>query len=108
MKLRNTVSNGRYDAVVVGAGPYGLSTAAHLQGRGLRVGLFGKALPTRRFMRHRAIPPGQATFNSEALSGQHCTPSYSMHRIEYGLPGMRFYVSDVLSLCVPPVKSRIR
>jgi cation diffusion facilitator CzcD-associated flavoprotein CzcO len=31
-----------YDAVVVGAGPYGLSTAAHLLGRGLRVAVFGK------------------------------------------------------------------
>ncbi len=26
-----------YDAIVVGAGPYGLSTAAHLRGRGLSV-----------------------------------------------------------------------
>jgi thioredoxin reductase len=34
----------RYDAVVVGAGPYGLSTAAHLLGRGLSVGVFGKTL----------------------------------------------------------------
>ncbi|HEX4629250.1 MAG TPA: hypothetical protein VH137_10725, partial [Gemmatimonadales bacterium] len=33
-----------YDAVVVGAGPYGLSTAAHLLGRGLRVGVFGRTL----------------------------------------------------------------
>jgi cation diffusion facilitator CzcD-associated flavoprotein CzcO len=33
-----------YDAVVVGAGPYGLSTAAHLRGRGLRVAVFGKTL----------------------------------------------------------------
>jgi cation diffusion facilitator CzcD-associated flavoprotein CzcO len=33
-----------YDAVVVGAGPYGLSTAAHLLGRGLNVGVFGKPL----------------------------------------------------------------
>jgi thioredoxin reductase len=31
-----------YDAVVVGAGPYGLSVAAHLIGRGLRVGMFGR------------------------------------------------------------------
>jgi lysine/ornithine N-monooxygenase len=30
-----------YDAIVVGAGPYGLSTAAHLIGRSLRVGVFG-------------------------------------------------------------------
>jgi hypothetical protein len=34
----------QYDAVVVGAGPYGLSTAAHLLGRGLKVGVFGKTL----------------------------------------------------------------
>jgi FAD-dependent urate hydroxylase len=33
-----------YDAVVVGAGPYGLSTAAHLLGRGLNVGVFGRPL----------------------------------------------------------------
>src|SRR5438552_4213498 len=33
-----------YDAVVVGAGPYGLSTAAHLIGRGLKVAVFGRTL----------------------------------------------------------------
>jgi FAD-dependent urate hydroxylase len=33
-----------YDVVVVGAGPYGLSTAAHLLGRGLKVAVFGKTL----------------------------------------------------------------
>jgi len=33
-----------FDVVVVGAGPYGLSTAAHLRGRGLKVGIFGKTL----------------------------------------------------------------
>jgi FAD-dependent urate hydroxylase len=33
-----------YDVVVVGAGPYGLSTAAHLVDRGLRVGVFGKPM----------------------------------------------------------------
>jgi pyruvate/2-oxoglutarate dehydrogenase complex dihydrolipoamide dehydrogenase (E3) component len=30
--------------VVIGAGPYGLSVAAHLQGRGLKVAIFGKPL----------------------------------------------------------------
>jgi cation diffusion facilitator CzcD-associated flavoprotein CzcO len=43
-----------YDAVVVGAGPYGLSTAAHLRGRGLRVAVFGKTLE---MWRHR-MPKG--------------------------------------------------
>lgn len=33
-----------FDVVVVGAGPYGLSAAAHLLRRGLRVGVFGKTL----------------------------------------------------------------
>lgn len=32
------------DVVVVGAGPYGLSAAAHLQGKGLSVAIFGKPL----------------------------------------------------------------
>lgn len=35
---------GQYDAVVVGAGPYGLSAAAHLRGKGLKVAVFGKPL----------------------------------------------------------------
>lgn len=37
-------SNVDYDAVVVGAGPYGLSAAAHLRDRGLEVGVFGRPL----------------------------------------------------------------
>ena len=34
----------QYDVVVVGAGPYGLSAAAHLLGKGLNVAVFGKPL----------------------------------------------------------------
>jgi len=33
-----------YDAVVVGAGPYGLSIAAHLKSQGLKVACFGKPI----------------------------------------------------------------
>ena len=41
---RRFVPDARYDAVVVGAGPYGLSAAAHLIGRGLHVAVYGKTL----------------------------------------------------------------
>ncbi|MBV9228630.1 MAG: NAD(P)/FAD-dependent oxidoreductase, partial [Chloroflexi bacterium] len=34
----------RYDVVVLGAGPYGLSATAHLRGQGLKVAVFGKPI----------------------------------------------------------------
>jgi len=43
-KAQQSKSFSQYDVVVVGAGPYGLATAAHLQSKGLRVGIFGKPL----------------------------------------------------------------
>jgi thioredoxin reductase len=43
-KTHGSVPTAHYDAVVIGAGPYGLSTAAHLQGRGLKIAIFGKPL----------------------------------------------------------------
>ncbi|HLI88358.1 MAG TPA: NAD(P)-binding domain-containing protein [Ktedonobacteraceae bacterium] len=43
-ETQQPVSVTQYDAVVVGAGPYGLATAAHLRGRGLNVAIFGKTL----------------------------------------------------------------
>lgn len=43
-KREGSIPTAHYDVVVMGAGPYGLSAAAHLQGRGLKVGIFGKPL----------------------------------------------------------------
>lgn len=43
-KAEQPVSSTQYDAVVVGAGPYGLTVAAHLLGKGLNVAVFGKPL----------------------------------------------------------------
>src|SRR5690349_15469958 len=43
-KLHSSGAAACYDAVVVGAGPYGLSVAAHLLGRGLKIAVFGKPL----------------------------------------------------------------
>ena len=41
---QNAHSTTQYDVVVVGAGPYGLSTATHLRGKGLNVAIFGKPM----------------------------------------------------------------
>ncbi|HVB75201.1 MAG TPA: NAD(P)/FAD-dependent oxidoreductase [Ktedonobacteraceae bacterium] len=43
-QLEGARSTAQYDVVVVGAGPYGLSTAAHLMGKGLKVAVFGEPL----------------------------------------------------------------
>lgn len=41
---QQSVSAANYDVVVVGAGPYGLSTAAHLLDHGLAVAVFGRPM----------------------------------------------------------------
>ncbi len=43
-QLRGSVPTMRCDVVVMGAGPYGLSAAAHLRGRELKVAVFGKPI----------------------------------------------------------------
>ena len=42
--IQGSRSRAQHDVVVVGAGPYGLSAAAHLQAKGLNVAIFGKPL----------------------------------------------------------------
>ncbi len=43
-KPQGSVPTSHYDAIVVGVGPYGLSTSAHLLGQGLKVASFGKPI----------------------------------------------------------------
>lgn len=53
-RLQASTTSTHYDAVVVGAGPYGLSTAAHLIGKGLKVAIFGKPVS----LWHENMPEG--------------------------------------------------
>ncbi len=41
-KAQEITPSAKYDVVVMGAGPYGLSISARLLGRGLKVATFGK------------------------------------------------------------------
>jgi FAD-dependent urate hydroxylase len=43
-KRQSSSPTAQYDAVIMGAGPYGLSAAAHLRERGLKVATFGKPI----------------------------------------------------------------
>ncbi len=43
-KSQDVLSPTHYDVIIVGAGPYGLSAAAHLQESGMNVAIFGKPL----------------------------------------------------------------
>ena len=88
------------DVAIVGAGPYGLSTAAHLVERGLRVAVFGKTLglwrdhmPDGMLLRSHSWatnlsdPHGQYRFD-RFLKRSRCRGCYPLPReafIEYGL-----------------------
>ena len=43
-KVESSSPTAHYDAVVLGAGPYGLSAVTHLRSRGLKVAVFGKPI----------------------------------------------------------------
>jgi cation diffusion facilitator CzcD-associated flavoprotein CzcO/predicted ATP-grasp superfamily ATP-dependent carboligase len=98
--LRPLQHDAYYDAVVVGAGPYGLSAAAHLMGRGLNIAIFGKTLemwrshmPKGMLLRSHSWaanlsdPEGRYTFERFFREVQH-DPGYPVPRetfVDYGL-----------------------
>lgn len=58
------------DVVVIGAGPYGLSLAAHLQARGLDFRIFGRPMGT--WAEHM---PKNMTLKSEGFASNLCAPT---------------------------------
>lgn len=84
-----SVSVAQYDAVVVGAGPYGLSTAAHLLGRRLKVAVFGKTMELWR----NHMPKGML------LRSHWWATNLSDPRKRYGFD--RFFKESKYSKCYP-------
>jgi len=85
-----------YDAVVVGAGPYGLSTAAHLLGRGLKVAVFGRT-----FEMWRDHMPKGMLLRSHSWATDLCDP-----RKDYGFE--RFFKDSKYEKCYPlPIQTFI-
>lgn len=100
-KVQQSTSVAKYDVVVVGAGPYGLTTAAHLMSKGLKVAVFGKPLelwrdrmPKGMFLRSHwwaailSDPRGEYTmerFFKESTTHTACYPLPIGAFIDYGM-----------------------
>jgi len=95
-KSQESTPVAQYDVVVVGAGPYGLSTAAHLLGRGLNVAVFGKTLKLWR----EHMPPGMF------LRSHWWATNLSDPRKKYGFA--RFFRESKYEKCYPvPIEAFI-
>lgn len=109
-KREGSVPTAHYDVVVMGAGPYGLATATHLQGRGLKVGIFGKPLKLwrenmplgmllRSYWWATNISDPRKKYDLEhyfKAEGQHPSDPFQAETfIDYGLWFQRYAVPDV-------------
>lgn len=118
---QDSLSPTNYDVVVVGAGPYGLSTAAHLLDAGLTIGVFGTPMQLWR----KNMPKGmllRSYWWATNLSDPH--KQYSLERylretgqqvvepfpaetvIEYGLWFQKHVVPDVDETHVKTIESK--
>ena len=111
----------KYDVLIVGAGPYGLSAAAYLREvGGLSVGVFGEpmqfwrcGMPLGMLLRsawsasHIADPKGALTLDAyKIVSGNHLAAPVSLERfIQYGLWYQRSAVPDVDARKIKAIRS---
>jgi FAD-dependent urate hydroxylase len=120
-EVQSTRSFAQYDVVVVGAGPYGLSTAAHLLGKGLKVAVFGKPLqlwrdymPAGMFLRSHwwasnlSDPKKRYSFANFFRASQYkaCYPVPVQMFIDYGLWFQKNAVPDVDETYVSSVERK--
>ncbi len=110
-EVTQSINPTQYDAVIVGAGPYGLTTAAHLKAKGLRIAIFGKPLglwrdnmPSGMFLRSHwwatslSDPHNKysfARFFKQSSSYKECYPVPIEAFIEYGLWFQKHAVPEV-------------
>ena len=110
-EIQQSSSTVQYDAVVVGAGPYGLAATAHLRAKGLRTAIFGKPLELWRnnmpdgmclrshwWATHISDPKGEysfARFFAQSPKYKACYPVPIEAFIEYGLWFQKHMVPDV-------------
>ncbi len=80
------------DAAIIGAGPYGLSVAAHLNGAGLRCRQFGlpmylwrTAMPQGMFLKSQGFASSLSDPDGTHTLGDFCRET-SRHYADYGLP----------------------
>ena len=118
---QGSLSTTQYDVVVVGAGPYGLSAASHLLGRGLKVAIFGKPMnlwrehmPRGMYLRSHwwaanlSDPQKKYTFEQFFKTSQYekCYPLPIQAFIDYGLWFQKQAVPNVDEAYVSSIESR--
>jgi thioredoxin reductase len=99
-RLREAGMNGRCDVAIIGAGPHGLSLAAHLRAAGVDMRIFGRPLGT-----WREHMPANMTLKSDGFASNLSAPSQdsslkawcARHKRPYADQGLPVSLDDFLA-----------